>query len=633
MEENKDAVMEDMFDESLPFTREEWNRISFKVKMFIQDLEEGFHNFDFFYLEGEELDAILKILKMSCFDMRRLKIEFGFGDKERVMEMFECLEKQATLEKLETFTIHMDEKMGRKMLNLLNKSPNLKELGLNFSGPDKEKLLIMIAENLEKNKTVEKLCFSDFESTKNVCETIASLIEKNCGVKELTLAVCNEDSSIIFEAIEKNKTLKSLVLKNSYYRLRTNFSLKENRTLERLSLEGFALHSAFLKNLTSFITLNTLLTHLHLERCSLASPASATHFSTLVDTIFEVNVIETLNLNGFDLGQSFYEKMGKFLETNTSLKELYLRSESGSICKPIDPIVLAMKKNKTLLKLDLLFSKGNSPQLTGEILEGNNTLEELQVSFQNLGIHTLKLFKSLKTNRSLRFLNCSGNMFDSGNVLVFESKPEIAEALRNNSTLSALKMRKNNISMQDMREIIECLYSNVTLTEVDISNNPVTEDVYKLICSLLSFNSTLKSLVAEFDVRATPVQVGLIIEALKKNASLTNLKISFDHCVKIDCKREIIKELSDNKKKHERDNKVKVMMLILQRRGDGNIVNRVPRRLLIHLLSFLGKIKRVRLLMREKRKKEAQQSQKQHLQEEDEGIEQEGREKKKQKTK
>ena len=52
--------------------------------------------------------------------------------------------------------------------------------------------------------------------------------------------------------------------------------------------------------------------------------------------------------------------------------------------------------------------------------------------------------------------------------------------------------------------------------------------------------------------------------------------------------------LRENNEIDKRDKKVKLLMLVLQRRGDSNIVGKLPRRVLIYLLSFLARARIVK---------------------------------------
>ena len=77
------------------------------------------------------------------------------------------------------------------------------------------------------------------------------------------------------------------------------------------------------------------------------------------------------------------------------------------------------------------------------------------------------------------------------------------------------------------------------------------------------------------------------MEAVKHNDRLTELS----GIKQGEYLLEIEGYLSCNKEWRERNQQVKLLMMILQRRRDGNIVSNFPRRLLIYLVSFVDKVR------------------------------------------
>ena len=105
------------------------------------------------------------------------------------------------------------------------------------------------------------------------------------------------------------------------------------------------------------------------------------------------------------------------------------------------------------------------------------------------------------------------------------------------------------------------------------------------LCELIKANRSLKELVGKYE--AKDEEMSEILSALKQNCSITK----FIHLVcqkSFGTVREIMQEIMKNREIGENMG-AKVAMLALQRRRDGNLVNQVPTRLLIHLLSFLDK--------------------------------------------
>ncbi|MCC8399863.1 MAG: hypothetical protein LN563_04795 [Rickettsia endosymbiont of Platyusa sonomae] len=179
-----------------------------------------------------------------------------------------------------------------------------------------------------------------------------------------------------------------------------------------------------------------------------------------------------------------------------------------------------------------------------EALKNNITLTSLDLSSNDIGVEKeilIVIAEALKNNRTLTNLNLSSNYIG----VEEESVIAIVEVLKNNRTLTNLDLSNNILRDNGTKAIAGALVCNSTLASLNLSSNYITNRAVKLIAKMLDSNKTLTN----FDLSHNRIAVkGIkaIAEALKNNKTLTHLDLSYN-CIDAEGIKAIAEALKNNK--------------------------------------------------------------------------------------
>lgn len=174
----------------------------------------------------------------------------------------------------------------------------------------------------------------------------------------------------------------------------------------------------------------------------------------------------------------------------------------------------ALKTNNTLDALDLSHNHFGD---TGakSVLEGVN--ENLNLKKLNLSCNEItdqssaKIKEMLERNKTLKRLYLYNNQLgDVGASL-------IGQALEKNTTLRILSIPKNAISNGDL---FKSLKSNTTLEWLNLSFNQLGDDALPMIKQLLKTNKTLTRLDLSNNKFSNPTMLGHLLDQIKSNPDL-----------------------------------------------------------------------------------------------------------------
>ena len=233
------------------------------------------------------------------------------------------------------------------------------------------------------------------------------------------------------------------------------------------------------------------------------------------------NTINTMDIQSdFTLGQEEDQLLllAQRLEQNNSLKKLTIRKGNGINAEGGGTLADVLRVNTTLQMLNL---NGNEigeqgGQAFGSALEVNKTLSELHLSGNKIcGIGCRGLAKVLDIC-GLTVLDLSGNLIDveatvcfakalnksrltglyfSCNDVFFPGAHAFGEALKSNSTLRVLHLKKCGIGKKAIPELAKALKFNDTLTELHLSHNPdISSAQAKLLANAITINAGLTRL-------------------------------------------------------------------------------------------------------------------------------------------
>jgi Ran GTPase-activating protein (RanGAP) involved in mRNA processing and transport len=188
-------------------------------------------------------------------------------------------------------------------------------------------------------------------------------------------------------------------------------------------------------------------------------------------------------------------------------------------CNLVESIADYLKINSTLRILDLSYNMCIRTPITiyiiAQALKSNSTLTELNL--KKTRFYTIDIVEVLKINTTLTILNLSYTGI-CGEML--------AEAMKINTTLRTLYVNNNMIDSPGMTAIAEALkYSK--LTTIDISYNNVGHNTAKAIAESLKTNTPLTTFMLN-NTRMHSSEIVVIAKALKINQTLTTIDISYN---------------------------------------------------------------------------------------------------------
>ena len=151
----------------------------------------------------------------------------------------------------------------------------------------------------------------------------------------------------------------------------------------------------------------------------------------------------------------------------------------------------------------------------------------------------------------------------------------LSKEIINNQNIKTIILTNNNFGNEGVKSLTESLKSNSTITEIDFGCKRIPLNLtifffqaYKHLF-LLAYNYSNEAGIA-------------ILSSLAVNESLVSIKL--EGCVKIkkEVKSDILKKLNQNKELKN----TKLLFLMMRKRKEC-IIHSIPRRLLMHLISYL----------------------------------------------
>ena len=241
-------------------------------------------------------------------------------------------------------------------------------------------------------------------------------------------------------------------------------------------------------------------------------------------------VKESKTLEHLSLKHSEIEKQGveKLVEAIRECETLNRFSFPSKFVEYGGDMFLFCMKKKEWVDMEIEMEKGKE----GEVLEILNKIEGLKVLSVSYGYFVETICSFVRKNKSVTCLEIyDWNMRNKGAKMV-------GEALKENKAITTLNIEDNSISTEGGIAFLECVEKNEVLREIEFGpeEHEDSED-------------------------------------------------SFENFIPEEILEKIKVKLGKNREEAERKRKVKIGMMILQKRK-GNIVSSVPRRLLVHLLQF-----------------------------------------------
>ena len=497
---------------------------------------------------------------------------------EELSERVKCRIQQLKKEP-KHFQFNLQGEDLRSLIKFLNENTCTFEK-ISFSDhilQDEDGLLLETFESLSKNTTIRHVEFCDQPKIQETRKEVVEFLEKlpaleaisfrfpKGGEEETLSGICNMVSTkssikmLLFSGIclnqENTNTLHQFISTNKFV---SQLTLEWDDRREKLTNQVPQLFKALEKN--------SSIKEFHLKYLEniFTSKYRLKGFFHLHDN----NTLHTLKFSSCKISSSSLKRLAEFLSRNKSVKLLDF-FECG---KNFSPLLESLKSNSSLESLVLKSSLSGEEEKIAELIAENSSLTFLEISRNKISKAMVKIFHSLRKNKTLKTFISKSTLWSSP-----EEKCVVGDVIRENCTLTEMDITSNVFRNEEIKDIVQALHHNSTLKVFAISE--LTKKA-SMIASMIRANNSLKTLNCP---ESSFSHDECIIEALKDNCTLTSIKVC-------DLYNTIKDELSLNRKIEERDDQTKVNILILQKRKDGNIFSKVPRRLLVHLLSFLNKL-------------------------------------------
>ena len=165
--------------------------------------------------------------------------------------------------------------------------------------------------------------------------------------------------------------------------------------------------------------------------------------------------LHTLELHDCNLGPEAQDSLSNLLQHTSKLQELVVQGGDFKHVKMRD----ALANNTTLKKLHLRLNSGTPAWVCR-----NSSVEDLFLRYDSIGDPLVR---------------------------------EIAETLRDNTTLKTLKIAFGGFITEGWEALFRSLRNNTTLETLDFSDNELSDESLTCLMTVLSSNSTLKTLRLE----------------------------------------------------------------------------------------------------------------------------------------
>ena len=376
--------------------------------------------------------------------------------------------------------------------------------------------LLNIAEALQKNNTLTKLCLVDDDLRAQNGSVLFEMLRVNKSLKYLDLSHnCFLNSAAhccIFEGLRYNTTLTQLILRNSGVDVSNpdtarslTTMLQENKSLTHLDIFN---NGAFSRRGASCIfnglQFNTTLTHLSISGDYMIrgedDPDRVKSLAQMLQVNKSLTYLDLSYIMGFS--ESEARCIFESLHRNVSLVSLNLNHTDLTATNPdtAKSLTTMLRENKSLTHLDLSMNTSLSDSGACCIFKGlkhNTSLVSLNLA--EIGMTTkdpLKRFKSLtkmlKVNKTLTHLNLSNNSYGCCESLSIISN--IFQGLQQNTTLLELGINYMTITDGDAECIAQAMRCNRCLHTLHMRLPFISYEGFSCILDSLIFNTSLKVL-------------------------------------------------------------------------------------------------------------------------------------------
>ena len=358
--------------------------------------------------------------------------------KSAAAVILKALKENSVLRKLSFSGNLMTQEVAEDLVDVINNNRNIEHLFIrnNKLGPS----VVAILQALKVNCNIKFLNLSGNNMTKQVVVELAQVIKNYSNLEDLYLSDNNLQSAA------------SVVLQ----------ALKEISSLRLLHLNNNSMTQDIVEDLADVIRNNSNLMYLSLRNNKLGAA------DDILQALKEKSNLRVLNLNNNNMTEKVAESLADVVKNNSQLEELYLSDNDLKLSAT--KILNALKQNSSLRLLHLndnLMTQDVAKDLA-DVIKNNPNLEHLSIRNNKLGLEAVAILQALKEKSNLKFLNLISN-YMSGEV-----SEDLAEVIKSNSSLEELYLSYNNLGSSVV--FLQALKGASKLKVLSLSNNQLSSN-------------------------------------------------------------------------------------------------------------------------------------------------------------
>ena len=471
-------------------------------------------------INPKEIVNIISSLKennLTCLDLSHNQI-----DQDIALSLFTIIFSNQNLKHLNLKFCNLTEGSIKCFADCLTYS-NLEHLNVSHNYMSRfsaEKLALAILHN----KSLKDLDLSECGFV--AFSIIDASLRQNSNLKSLILKstiIFQDDLGVLLQA--RNSAQSSLCLMHldlsncdlSGLQVETIVKwLLQVSTLECLDFSYNIISNDAIGEVASSLSCNLFLEKLNVSGCELSEP----QITTIVTSLSSLSRLKHLDISHNNVTDKVADKLASVLTTNPSLEHLNLSNCELSELHITGIVKAFSEKESFLIFLDISHNTitNNESDEIASVVINNPLLEHLNLANCKLSeLQLIGIFKALRNTSLLKFLDISHSEVSR------EAANEISSVIVSNRSLQYLNLSACNLEEDSLTLISNSLAFIRSLLSFDVSFNVITDEAAKSMSVALSKNVSLEQL--NFCACFVGNVAFTIFNAISHHRSLTHLNI------------------------------------------------------------------------------------------------------------
>ena len=413
-------------------------------------------------------------------------------------------------------------KIARQLLQV----STLKSLDINHNILSDD-VTIEISSVITCNPFLEKINLSSCELSGSQITGIAKALKSLSRLKYFNIShnnITDEAAIKLASALTANASLEYLNLSNcglSELHTSTVFANKFNKTITCLRVLDISYNKSIVKSvnkIVSVITSNPLLEHLNLASCEL----SELQIISICRALKRTSLLTFFDISHNEVTREAANELAPVLMNNKSLQHL-----NFSACNFQEDTLMLIADSlayiTSLVSFDVSYNfiTEEIAERIGIVLSKNIDLEQLNFSvcFADNSNTAMAIFTNISQHNSLTHISIKST------VITNDLAKLIASILIRNDNIKHLDLGQCDLQESGFLRILNSLMNTNTLKYLNLEENTITEGLVSKLTLLVRRNSTLKHLNL-CGCNLPKAQIQNIIHSISEVSSIENLNIS-----------------------------------------------------------------------------------------------------------